>query len=257
MGRRLVLALSAVAVAISASVSTAWASWPTTCVELNDIVEAHLGNHQNVGIYQRVFGASAEQACRNDHGDEVRVLFAWAMEAPGEDSEPVVEAGPSIDRSLQSAWHILRHQLINVIGSDMLSHPQVQTVSIVVRDMPNDNFMAAYFRGSHEIVFDVSIMSERDEFLATLLVHELTHVIQSAATTVAECIYNEVDAWINDLAVWYSFNIAPISERERRVDEWVIEVREESRLGYDIRDLLFDVVSEHTGGDHCRATYLV
>ena len=35
---------------------SALAQWPTTCVELNDIVEAHLGNDGNVGIYQRVFG---------------------------------------------------------------------------------------------------------------------------------------------------------------------------------------------------------
>ena len=33
----------------------ALAQWPTTCVELNDIVESHLGNTENVGIYQRVF----------------------------------------------------------------------------------------------------------------------------------------------------------------------------------------------------------
>ena len=55
------------------------AQWPTTCVELNDIVEAHLGNHGNVGIYQRVFGVQAEDACQNDHRDDVRGVFAWAF----------------------------------------------------------------------------------------------------------------------------------------------------------------------------------
>ena len=60
-------------------VPAAFAQWPTTCVELNDIVEAHLGNEQNVGIYQRVFGDQAEQACQNDHRDDVRSVFAWAM----------------------------------------------------------------------------------------------------------------------------------------------------------------------------------
>ena len=45
-------------------VPLAFAQWPMTCVELNDIVEAHLGNTNNVGIYQKVFGDRAEQACQ-------------------------------------------------------------------------------------------------------------------------------------------------------------------------------------------------
>ena len=55
------------------------AQWPTTCVDLNDIVEAHLGNDGNVGIYQREFGDQAEQECQNDHRDDVRGVFAWAF----------------------------------------------------------------------------------------------------------------------------------------------------------------------------------
>ena len=58
-------------------------AWPTTCVALNDIVEAHLGNDQNVGIYQRVFGDQAEAGCRSDHREDVRVVFAWAFVLPG------------------------------------------------------------------------------------------------------------------------------------------------------------------------------
>lgn len=61
----------------------ALAQWPTTCVDLNDIVEKHLGNHNNVGIYQRVFGDQAEQACQNDHRDDVRGVFAWAFPEGG------------------------------------------------------------------------------------------------------------------------------------------------------------------------------
>ena len=53
--------------------------WPTTCVDLNDIVENHLGNDNNVRIYQRVFGDQAEPACRNDHREDVRGVFAWAF----------------------------------------------------------------------------------------------------------------------------------------------------------------------------------
>ena len=48
-------------------------------MELNDIVENHLGNHGNVGIYQRTFGAQAEAACRNDHREDVRGVFGWAF----------------------------------------------------------------------------------------------------------------------------------------------------------------------------------
>ncbi len=61
--------------------SPALAQWPTACVALNDIVEAHLGNHGNVGIYQRTFGDGAEVACQSDHLDDVRAVFAWAFDA--------------------------------------------------------------------------------------------------------------------------------------------------------------------------------
>ena len=54
-------------------------TWPTDCVELNDIVEAHLGNDSNVEIYQRTFGDQAETACRSDHRPDVRGVFAWAF----------------------------------------------------------------------------------------------------------------------------------------------------------------------------------
>ena len=53
--------------------------WPTTCVELNDIVEGHLGNQGNVAIYQNTFGDQAEAACQNDHRNDVRSVFAWAI----------------------------------------------------------------------------------------------------------------------------------------------------------------------------------
>ena len=53
--------------------------WPTTCVELNDIVEGHLGNEGNVAIYQNTFGDQAEAACQNDHRNDVRLVFAWAI----------------------------------------------------------------------------------------------------------------------------------------------------------------------------------
>ena len=92
MRTRAVWAVFLTAFWAAVSVSVAAAQWPTTCVELNDIVEAHLGNHHNVGIYQKVFGDQAEQACQNDHRDDVRSVFAWAI---GGDSSPIssVERG--------------------------------------------------------------------------------------------------------------------------------------------------------------------
>lgn len=74
--------LVATLIALAAQTSLAvpaYAQWPTTCVGLNDIVETHLGNYGNVGIYQRVFGGNAEQGCQNDHRDDVQAVFAWAF----------------------------------------------------------------------------------------------------------------------------------------------------------------------------------
>ena len=81
---RAILAALLTVVAALALASPVLAQWPTTCVDLNDIVEAHLGNDGNVGIYQRVFGDEAEPGCRNDHREDVRGVFAWAFdEGPG------------------------------------------------------------------------------------------------------------------------------------------------------------------------------
>ena len=73
--------MAVVALAVAAP---ALAQWPTTCVGLNDIVEAHLGNDGNVGIYQRVFGEQAKPRCQNDHLDDVRAVFAWAFDHAAE-----------------------------------------------------------------------------------------------------------------------------------------------------------------------------
>lgn len=89
----LVLA-TAGAVSIATSVA---AQWPTACVALNDIVEQHLGNDGDVGIYQRTFGEQAEEACRRDHVDDVRAVFGWAFgpsSTPGSaDDEAISDIG--------------------------------------------------------------------------------------------------------------------------------------------------------------------
>ena len=70
-----------------------FSGWPTTCIELNDIVEGHLGNVGNVGIYPRVYPnpAHAEAACQADHEYEVRDAFGWAFSNP--DPMRIVDAG--------------------------------------------------------------------------------------------------------------------------------------------------------------------
>ena len=69
----------AIATESGASGSDLELDWPTTCVQLNDIVEGHLGNQGNVAIYRNTFGDQAEVACQNDHRDDVRSVFAWAI----------------------------------------------------------------------------------------------------------------------------------------------------------------------------------
>ncbi len=76
---RVLIALLVAVVGAVALATPAYAQWPSTCVDLNDIVEHHLGNAGNVGIYQRVFGGQAEHPCQNDHRDDVRTVFAWAF----------------------------------------------------------------------------------------------------------------------------------------------------------------------------------
>ena len=91
--KRSILATFAAVFLTAALAATVSAQWPTTCVELNDIVEAHLGNDHNVGIYQKTFGDQAEAACRNDHRDDVRSVFAWAI-GGSEVTPPAPQATP-------------------------------------------------------------------------------------------------------------------------------------------------------------------
>ena len=94
--QRIVLAAFTAAILSTMIVSSVSAQWPVTCVELNDIVEAHLGNTQNVGIYQRAYGIAAEEACQADHGDDVRSVFAWAS--------LVIATAPVSDISRETNW---------------------------------------------------------------------------------------------------------------------------------------------------------
>ena len=83
--RRAASLLMATIALVTFGVSITHAQWPTTCVELNDLAEAAVGTHQNVGIYQRAYGDQAEAQCQNDHRDDVRRTFAWALGGAGEE----------------------------------------------------------------------------------------------------------------------------------------------------------------------------
>ena len=85
--RRLALAVVAVVSLVAMSVSTTLAQWPTSCVELNDIIEAGLGNHENVGIYERVHGDQAEAVCQSEHRDSGFLFGVRPYQLPSK-SEP-------------------------------------------------------------------------------------------------------------------------------------------------------------------------
>ena len=84
-------------IAVSGASAAAPGGWPTTCLELNDIVEAHLDRPGNVGIYQRAYGDQAEAHCQNDHRADVQSAFAWALPAitSAPSSEPAPGGGPT------------------------------------------------------------------------------------------------------------------------------------------------------------------
>ena len=111
MWYRPVITLAGAALALLFAAPVAFGQWPTTCVALNDIVEAHLGNDQNVGIYQRVFGAGAEAACQNDHRDDVQATFAWAVGTTPQPDLPTPPATASAEPQ-EPIYETTRAQLV-------------------------------------------------------------------------------------------------------------------------------------------------
>jgi len=97
--KRLVLAIAGVAVLLGVTVAAAAAEWPTTCVELNDLIEAGRGNHHNIGIYQRVHGDRAEVACRADHGSDGFVFGGRRFMTPSKD-DPASYTQALVERAI-------------------------------------------------------------------------------------------------------------------------------------------------------------
>ena len=97
--KRLTLAFLAVSVLVGLSVSTALAQWPTSCVELNDVIEASLGNDENVGIYVRVHGDQAEAACRREHERDGFLFGGRRYKTPSKD-DPVAYTQALVERAI-------------------------------------------------------------------------------------------------------------------------------------------------------------
>ena len=97
--KRLTLAFFAVSVLVGLSVSTALAQWPTNCVELNDLIEASLGNHENVGIYERVHGDQAEAVCQSEHRDSGFQFGVRPYQLPSK-SDPTAYTQAFVERAI-------------------------------------------------------------------------------------------------------------------------------------------------------------
>ena len=80
--------------------------WPTTCVALNDIVEAHLGNDGYVGMYERAFGERAEDACRIHNRELVQQAFAWAFVGSPDDLVLRTDIQWDIERTWPERWRV-------------------------------------------------------------------------------------------------------------------------------------------------------
>ena len=141
-----VLSIMAVAIA-AAHEDHSTDDWPMTCVDLNDIVEEHLGNLHNVGIYQNTFGDQAEVACQNDHRNDVRGVFAWAFGDSSSAPTPSVPTAslPLVDPALYSAVWRSRTEQVRALVAD--------GVNVNVRDSDNDPLLyEGIWRGHTEIV---------------------------------------------------------------------------------------------------------
>ncbi len=194
--RRFALLVLALLTALTVSISAVLASWPTTCVELNDLAEAAAGNDQNVGIYQRVFGDQAEAACRHDHWDDVRGTFAWAIS----ESKPPAPAPATsfyLDPGLQPAW--------NLAGQVFPSLADFSNTTLWIQfGVLEPHVFSVFSNSAYSIIINENLRYERPEALAALIVHEVWHVIEASSNprTFSQCIAEEVWATIFEAMTW-------------------------------------------------------
>ena len=223
-GIRRALALAVALVLLT--VAGVQAQWPTTCVEANDAFEANAGRFQNVGIYQRVYGtgAAAEAACRQDHRDDIRAAFWWAVQGadpapapappapPAPPPPPAQPTGPVIDPSLHHVWHLLSQ---TATGATLLAEPAIQSVR-VQWGATAANVVATYTPATHTITMGTAYRDERPEALAAILAHELAHAASGipAGFTYDECLRFELWAFLAQGLVWLKSGLSATTPLE-------------------------------------------
>ena len=152
--KRLAIAAVAVAVLTSLLATTAAAQWPTNCVDLNDIVEGHLGNTGNVGIYQATFGDDAEAACQGDHRTDVQEAFAWV-------NNPDAATEGGIEETWLGDWEYVRSDGWEITASTRAGLPRLVGGRLVVPEIaPGESFK--YDLDYRSIYFD--LRGERNAF---------------------------------------------------------------------------------------------
>ena len=97
--KRLVLAIVGVVSLLAITAAAALAEWPTSCVEINDLIEAGRGNDHNVGIYQRVHGDQAEAVCRSEHADSGFRFGARPYQLPSK-SDPAAYTQAFVEQAI-------------------------------------------------------------------------------------------------------------------------------------------------------------
>ena len=289
----------------TASNETLAGGWPTTCVGLNDIVEAYRGNGANVGIYQSTYGDQAETHCRADHLADAQAAFAWARPAPLPEPTPAPPAvgvptaprnleirrvdsitrsddleiyadtpadggglplqgyrwrltaatiflgtlsssgggfslslydlsvgehtftvnafnaygdGPSVSHSFTVIAPPRRHRILQAalnrlakarsVWAKRLKLPEVRATNIIFGSVPS-SALAAYYSGTDTIRVSSKLRGERLESLATLLAHELWHVMARFGNyyprTREGCYRNEYEAEKERARAWRAF----------------------------------------------------
>ena len=221
--RRVAVAILLALTVLIAGVSAALADWPVTCVGANDAFEFSAGRYQNVGIYQRVFSdpIQAESACRSDHRGEMQAAFAWVwsdavVQIPVQEAQP--EPDLQIDSSLQYAWDLL----VDTDIGELLMKPSV-TQTLQVR-WGTKVSRAGYEHPAHIIWLNPVLQSERVQFLATVLAHELWHAGSPTPRpyTYEVCLEEETLAYVAGALAWEElYPGSEVTSREiARTEDW-------------------------------------
>ena len=196
--------------------------WPTSCVDLNDIVEAHLNRPGNVGIYQRAYNDEAEGNCRSDHLADVQAAFAWASSG-AVDTSPVRPVTPAAPISVPLGhWDPQLRHALDLLVTDSFTSVLAETwetlldfqaaerfdlleLRVVFGDPGNPDWFGSYRLSTNTVTINTNLRTERPEALAAIVIHELIHAINNdPSRTEVECIETEASALIFQGLAWFS-----------------------------------------------------